>query len=352
MKNTNKSPKFGRSSNSSAWATQIRFVAVSLVFTCLCLCISSLVAQDAESPESPTAVCRDLVSRFESPEFAREAGKELVAKKDTIVGWAADLDDDLIVQYAAGLACLSSDPEKSVSFFRQAFELSGNHPSIVMQYTTSLKMTRRPLDAMEVMKKTVEANPDIPQLQLTLGMYHANVQQYKEALVLFENFVGPIPQPVPESSRRDLATVRILLGKTLLYLGKHEEAIKLLEEANTILPKAAGVLLPLGEAYLKVGDQEKAKARLESALEVNEEMPGTLYWLGVANEEENPAKAKSYFEKALQFGVPRLERVENGDELFLMHQVALKLGKQAEATKYKNEAETLGFRFEAPWASK
>jgi len=43
---------------------------------------------------------------------------------------------------------------------------------------------------------------------------------------------------------------------------------------------------------------------------------------------------------------------ENGSDLFLMHQVALKLNKQAEAMKYKNDAEKLGFTFEAPWAEK
>lgn len=281
------------------------------------------------------------------------AGKELVAKKDKILGWAANEKSNVIVQYAAGLACmLSEEPEKAIPYFRQAFELSGNHPSTAIQYTLALKMTRRPQDVIDVMKKTVESNPRVAQLRFMLGMYHANVQEYQEALTLLENFVKPIPQSIPDALRGDLMTVRMQFGKVLFYLGKHDEAIKYLEEANTIHPGAVGVLLPLGEAYLKVGEKEKAKARLKTALSVNEKVPGTLYWLGVAHEQEDPAKAKSYFEKAWKFGVPRFADAEDGADLFLMHQVALKVGDQAAATKYKNDAAMLGFTYEAPWAHK
>ena len=50
--------------------------------------------------------------------------------------------------------------------------------------------------------------------------------------------------------------------------------------------------------------------------------------------------------------MPRFANAELGGGLFLMHQIALKLGKQEKADEYKMNAKTLGFTFEAPWAGK
>lgn len=339
MKNSSRRPKFRRPAIvPSPWVAQVRITLVSLFV--VSLCANPLLAQDAGSPG---AVCRDLISGFESPATSDAAGKELIAQQDKILGWAVNGKNDVFVQYAAGLAyMLSEAPEKAIPYFRQAFALSGNHPSVAIQYTLALKMTRRPRDVIKVMKQAVDSNPGVAQLRFALGMNHANVQEYQEALTLLEGFVKPVPQPIPDALRGDLATVRMQFGKVLFHLGKHDEAIKILEEAQTIYPTAVGVLFPLGEAYVKVGQKEKAKAILETAFNVNKKVPGTLYWLGVANEQENPTKARSYYEKAWQFGVPRFADAEDGADLFLMHQIALKLGKQAEATKYKDDEQTHG----------
>jgi len=349
MKTIYQRPTFAMSLNSlSSWVTRAGLVLGLLVG--VCLDAGLLLAQ--EDADSPVAICRGLVSRLEAPETRSATIKELAAQKDKLVGWAETEKDEFLVQYAAGTACIINDqPEKAIPFCRLAFELSGNHPTTATQYILALKMTHRPQEVVDVMKQTVESNPDVAQLRFLLGVHHTGVQEYQEALLLFKEFDKPIPDPIPDAARRDVATVRLQIAKVQLYLGKHDEAIEGLEQANTILPKAVGVLLPLGEAYLKVGETEKAKARLQTALSVNEKVPATLYWLGVAHEQEDSAKAKDYFEKAWEFGVPRFVGAENGSDLFLMHQVALKLNKQAEATKYKNDAEKLGFTFEAPWAT-
>jgi len=292
-----------------------------LGFLALLICVSlwtcTLLAQ-----ESPEAVCQDLVSR--------------ISQKEKLLGWAAKEKDSILVQYAAGTSCILNDaPKNAIQYMARAFELSGQHPK-----------------AVEVLEQTVESNPEIPQMKIVLGVHYLGVQKYKRARSVLQDFVKPLTPSVPERMRKDMAAVRMQYGIALLYLGEHKAAIKTLEEANTLWPNATGILLPLGEAYLKNGEKEKAKVSLEAALKINEKVPGTLYWLGVANEKDNPDQAKQYFEKAWEFGVPRYANADLGGDLFLMHQIALKLGNQEKADEYKKNAKALGFTFEAPWPDK
>ena len=111
-------------------------------------------------------------------------------------------------------------------------------------------MSRRPVEATEVLKKTDESYPDIPQLKMMLGVLCLDVQKYEMARILLKDFVQPMPQPIPKSPQKDLATLRLQYGKVLPYMREYKTAIKNLEEANTLLPNAVGVLLPLGEAYV------------------------------------------------------------------------------------------------------
>ena len=323
-----------------------------LGFLALLICVSlwtcTLLAQ-----ESPEAVCQDLVSRIENPATRKAAMLEVKSQKEKLLGWAAKEKDSILVQYAAGTSCILNDaPKNAIQYMARAFELSGQHPSVATHYALALKMSLQPLKAVEVLEQTVESNPEIPQMKIVLGVHYLGVQKYKRARSVLQDFVKPLTPSVPERMRKDMAAVRMQYGIALLYLGEHKAAIKTLEEANALWPNAAGILLPLGEAYLKNGEKEKAKVSLEAALEINEKVPGTLYWLGVANEKDTPDQAKQYFEKAWEFGVPRYANADLGGDLFLMHQIALKLGNQEKADEYKKNAKALGFTFEAPWADK
>ena len=240
---------------------------------------------------------------------------EVKSQKEKLLGWAAKEKDSILVQYAAGTSCILNDaPKNAIQYMARAFDLSGQHASVAGQYALALKMSLQPLKAVEVLEQTVESNPEIPQMKIVLGIFCLGVQKYKRARSVLQDFVKPLPRSVPERMRKDLATLRMQYGIALLYLGEHKAAIKTLEEANALWPNAAGILLPLGEAYLKNGEKEKAKVSLEAALEINEKVPGTLYWLGVANEKDTPDQAKQYFEKAWEFGVPRYANADLGGD--------------------------------------
>lgn len=100
---------------------------------------------------------------------------------------------------------------------------------------------------------------------------------------LFTDYRPDLPQALDLAQRAEKRSPRSwltqdTLGWTLYRMGRNDEAIRRLEAARGLDPRAGRVRYHLGVAYLRAGRKEPGLAELRSALEV---APGAVYALEV-----------------------------------------------------------------------
>jgi|GEM_PF-3076834 len=312
----------------------------------LSVMLAAVARAEIVSEEEAERQATEIVTQFHNGGF-KENAQQVAARKDQLIQWAKAYPNNAFIVYATGLANLAADDViGSLKYMKSAYEASNHNQAVGAVYGLTLKMAGKPRQAVAVMRQLHQENPDVLILRLNLTWYLMCVQEYREALDIYED----IQKGGIGGTDEDRAIILMNKGQCELYLGQHEAAINTLEQANQLLPNAALVLQLLGEAYLRKGDTDKARTHLQQVLSINPEVPRTIYLLGLGAKQDDPAKAQTYFEKALKYGKTRVaDGSDNGHEYFLLYEVCAELGLNEQAQTYRKQAANLHFTFSPPW---
>ena len=176
----------------------LRFLAVEL---------SLLVASAASASLSPA-----VIRLFTDSQEAQETGK-------------------LDVAIAGYRKVLASAPE-----------FGGAHFNLGL----ALEQTARPAEALHEFLLARKLEPDIPGLDLFIGIESYSTHDYTGAESALNTSVKSMPGD---------AQAWLWLGKTQAALGKLPDATRALERARTLQPKDASILYNLGQAYARLSQQ-------------------------------------------------------------------------------------------------
>jgi Tfp pilus assembly protein PilF len=160
-------------------------------------------------------------------------------------------------QKGLGLAHLAlNQPNEAIVAFRRALELNPNYADVRNDLGTALLVAgKREEGRSELLRAYNEPlNPRPDMTARNLAETYFEEKDYAKALSWFETSA---------QKNRRLAEGYIGMGKTLVALGRGDEAITRLEEGLSATSESSDVLLALGETLYRAGRFSDARAPLE-----------------------------------------------------------------------------------------
>lgn len=163
-----------------------------------------------------------------------------------------------------GLAFLDKDQnEEAQKELSQAVALNPEGPEARFQLgLAQWKLGRFP-EARATFQKTLQLRPDHASASYYLGRIALQNEDAGQAIQYFE-------QVVRLGNGKPVQDEYFQLGKTLLGLGKLEEAIIVLESGTKVQPRDHRLYAQLGRAYLSTGRKQDAERSLARSNEVRE----------------------------------------------------------------------------------
>jgi tetratricopeptide (TPR) repeat protein len=169
----------------------------------------------------------------------------------------SDAIDDPTALYSLGLAYLRLNrPEVKTIISRLAASSAGKPLGLLLRGQWLLSNLEFKQAAREL-EEAAQSNPELPQLQYSLGLSYLKLGRSQEALACFERELRQSPQDF--STLYYLAYVHELSGKLETARGRIEEALKLEPQS----PEANALL---GKVLFKQGKAAEAVVPLESAV--------------------------------------------------------------------------------------
>ena len=183
----------------------------------------------------------------------------------------------------------------AIGYFKQALKVSERadiYNSIGFVYLNEKEYGK----AVNAFKKSLSVDPGYIPAFYNLGvtMYYAKV--YDSAVGIFEKITA-----APEIDKKMIVNAHNEKGCAYDRKGLEQEAIKSFETAIVLDDTFERPYVNIANTYCKQGELDKAKAKYNKALKLNENCASALNGLGVVCvEEENYQEAEKYFEKALE----------------------------------------------------
>jgi tetratricopeptide (TPR) repeat protein len=232
----------------------------------------------------------------------------------------------------------------------RAYYFSDKDPAIGLTLALYLKMNRQMNEALKVHQELTKLHGKHPDLLLPLIAHQIGMQKYKEAMKLIEGMLGDHQTQITPKIE---GMGHLMLGTCALHLGEHEKSIDHLGKALELLPKTPVIHATLGEALLKMNKFDQALTQLDRALEIKPGIPAALYYRGICLEKmKRPVEAIESFQQSFDSGVKELPKSqENGTLFFIISLACKKLNMEETSKMYREEANRLYYRFEAPYHS-
>jgi tetratricopeptide (TPR) repeat protein len=148
--------------------------------------------------------------------------------------------------------------------------------------------------------------------------------QYEQALALYQKGLSCF-QNDPE--------IRLSIGRTLMSLGRFEEAIKVLDENLMKHPQEIRGHMYLGEAYLQLKQYEKARIRYEKVLQVDPDNKKVCYGLTTVyarlGQQDKSTEYQKRFASLQSRSIEKLEwRNKTYDDVLIMKQNVAEIYEQ------------------------
>jgi FimV-like protein len=162
-------------------------------------------------------------------------------------------DQPEAVQAAAEMYFEAQEYEKSADFFRRLRQVAPAELAAYYSEAQALIELKRYDDAIEVLKKGLEIRDDIPNYLVLLAELYTRNGDLEAAARVYERGLAHGPDPRLNEG----------LARTLVGLGRGEEAVPILERMTAMLPHNADLKLDLARAYRQAGSLDRAQEVLE-----------------------------------------------------------------------------------------
>lgn len=132
---------------------------------------------------------------------------------------------------------------EAIEQFRKALELDPGNTTASFNLGQLLLRTDRPALAIPPLQKTVQANPEDADAQLVLARAHRDIGEHESALEHFR--LAALHDSGMENAWLDGAQL-------LLHLGRSPEALRVLEQAHTVMPDSGRIALALSQVLATI----------------------------------------------------------------------------------------------------
>ncbi len=183
--------------------------------------------------------------------------------------------------------------ENSLAVLRQALTFHKDDPDLLGLYGNTLSQLGRENEAIEPLKKALEANPDdvnaiaalaalydkLKMWQKSDSLYEAALEKYPDNPLLLNNYSYSLSergvqleralQMINKALEKEPENGAYLDTKGWIYyqLGKYRQALEFVQKALEVRENSAEVIEHLGDIYYRLGQPEKARQYWEQALE-------------------------------------------------------------------------------------
>jgi type IV pilus assembly protein PilF len=217
------------------------------VFSALLLCACASVKPQGEQEEKIAEATRQIGEAYMRQGDYTSALRELINAKE-------QNPEDPIVYNDLGLCYMARDHMvDAIANFKKAITLKPSYAPARNNLGTAFLAVGEYDNAIEVFKEITQdvlyATPHFPLSNLGTAYFHKGdyenaLHYYKEALKIQPDFVNALAGT----------------GRTYLMMNQPRLAIRYLEQATKLAPKAADVYFYLAEAQLMIGSTEQARA--------------------------------------------------------------------------------------------
>ncbi|HEX8160737.1 MAG TPA: tetratricopeptide repeat protein [Pyrinomonadaceae bacterium] len=203
--------------------------------------VEELTLAAASAPEADRERLRRRLGEFEAVGKISDCGEGSIPSLEKLV--AGD-PKNAPAHNCLGIAYRKSDPQRSLEHFGEAVRLEPANANYATGYAAALVQLRRFPEAVGVLRRVVEAKPDLYEAHANLATALDELKQYDQALAEFKWL---------REARPDLAVVHFFIARDHDLLGEFEQA---LSEYETFLASA--------DAQKNGLEIEKVKLRLPS----------------------------------------------------------------------------------------
>lgn len=185
----------------------------------------------------------------------------------------------------------TSEPKKSLSYYKASYELEANKPALIglYRYYLSQKKYER---VKSLLERWLEKNPNDLELTLALGENYKDRGDFKNGIAFYEKHILNNPENVP------------LLNNAAMnsYHAKYfDKALSLSQRALVLAPKSVNVIDTNAIIELALGNKDKALALLREANTLDYGNAEVKYHLALTLDSMNRRKeALKYLEESVE----------------------------------------------------
>jgi len=163
-------------------------------------------------------------------------------------------------------------------------------------------------EAVKLLNKSLELNPNRPDVYNALGWVAFTKGDYEEATTHWRRALK-IDARLPD--------LRSSIAFSLMALGRYTEAIEQLENNIQLFPQSVYSHFLLGQAYLQLKDYENAKKHYQTAIELDQNYVNAYYGLSNAYSRlKQQDKAREYMAAFKKLKAMEMEALKTRDKLY------------------------------------
>ena len=199
---------------------------------------------------------------------------------------------------------IRGNEEAALKFLKTAVNRNTKSPAAHHNYALLLMRGGDGRTALETLEKALTLNPKLiteKNIRLAIGSCYWVTGDINAAIETLEDM----------RNRYEYVNAHVLatLGYMYHLSGDEDKALDLTNKAIEDSPEYAAAWDNLGQIYFSRNDMIKAKDAFETALSHKPGLADSNYYLGLIFENENPEKAREYFEKAANCKITALNTV-------------------------------------------
>ena len=146
---------------------------------------------------------------------------------------------------------------QAINYYKLAFELNSNEPSILNNWGSSLNATGQNEEAILIYKKAIKIDPLAPEFYYNLGNTLCDVGRYEEAISFYQKSIKLDPQSFQALNNH---------GKALYDLKRYSESLKYYDHALSISPFFLDCLINKGVTLNELKRYDEAIEHFNKAL--------------------------------------------------------------------------------------